>query len=99
MINSAAKQKRILNYNRYFIGLTDGAVSGNFVYFTPRKSFMRICADLSPVEPWEKHLEASGLDFETRDDEVVINATPQAFTENKALMNELLQEAVRQDEA
>jgi hypothetical protein len=48
MINEVAKRKRSLNYNRGFIGLTDGVQSNNFVLFLPRKSFLRFRAALSP---------------------------------------------------
>ena len=40
LINEAAKHPRSLNYNKYFIGLTDGTRSNNFVAFSPKKSFL-----------------------------------------------------------
>jgi hypothetical protein len=98
MINEAAKRKRSLNYNKGFIGLTDGAQSNNFVLFLPRKSFLRFRAALNPVEPWTKRLQQSGLDFKPREDDLLVNVTPQALTENKELLRDLLQAAVRQDE-
>jgi hypothetical protein len=98
-INAAAKRKRSLNYNQQYIGLTDAGKPDNFVYFSPRKSLMRVCANLSPVEPWIKRLQESSLDVKPGTDEVFIDITPQAFTGNKDLIDEILKEAVKQDEA
>jgi hypothetical protein len=99
MINEVAKRKRTLNYTKRFIGLSDGTQSNNFVLFLPRKSFLRFRAILSPVEPWSKRLEQSSLDFKPRENDVLINVTPQTFTENQGLLRELLQTSVQQDES
>lgn len=97
-INSAAKRQRSLKYNKHFIGLTDGGKPDNFVYFMPRKSLMRVRSSLSPVEPWVKRLEDSPLDSRTGSDELFVDITPQTFADHRALIDEILVEAVKQDE-
>jgi hypothetical protein len=97
-INSSAGRKRELNYNKQFVGLTDNGRPDNFVYFLPRKSLMRVCANLSPVDPWVKRLQESNLDVKTEGDAISIDVTPQTFPGNKALIDEILLEAVKQDE-
>jgi len=97
-INEAAKRQRKLNYNKYFIGLTDGARANNFVNINPRKSFLRVNIALEPVEPWAKRLEDTGLDFKTQEGELKINLTAKDFEENKELIREILREAVVEDE-
>ena len=97
-INEAAKRQRKLNYNKYFIGLTDGARSNNFVSFEPWKSFLRVRIALDPVEPWAKRLEDTGLDSKNQEGKLSINLTAQDFQENKDLIREILREAVVEDE-
>jgi hypothetical protein len=97
-INASAKRKRGPNYNQQYIGLTDGGKPDNFVYFHPLKSRMRVCVAVSPVEPWIKRLEDSPLDFKSESEALFIDVTTQTFAANRPLIDELLLEAVKQDE-
>jgi len=98
-INSAAKRQRSLNYTQQYIGLTEGGRPNNFVYFEPLKSRMRVRASLSPLERWVKRLQDSTMDFKPGSDELFIDITLQTLVDNKALIDEILLEALRQDEA
>ncbi len=98
IINGVAKNKRTLNYNKGFIGLLDGNQANNFVYFRPRKSFLRIRASVSGADNWAKRLEDAGLDAAVKDDGLAINVTPQNFADNKALIQQMLEQAVKEDE-
>src|SRR5438876_9655186 len=94
--------RRFLTYNRQFIGLNDGVRPGNFVTFRPRRSALRIKFEsLAQIEPWVKRLEESGLEVSTKnfDESVRVTLTPKAFDENKQLLTEMLQQAVRDYEA
>src|SRR5438105_15873819 len=76
-----------------FIGLNDGRRPGNFVTFRPKKSFMRVKFEaLSPIEPWVKRLEDSGLESDVKNDDLRVVLTPKDFEDNKELMTQLLQE-------
>lgn len=99
IINQVAKSPRKPSYNKYFIGLNDGIRPGNFVTFRPKKSFLRVKFEaLSPIEPWVKRLEDSGLESDVKNDDLRVVLTPKDFEDNKELMTELLQEAVREYE-
>ena len=97
-INEAAKRQRNLNYNKAFIGLTDGARSNNFVVFWPRKSFLKVGIAVEPVEPWADGLKAVGLDFEIRKGKLQVSLTAKDFEENKDLVRGILRESVIEDE-
>ena len=97
-INEVATRPRSLNYNKFFIGLTDGTRSNNFVIINPRKSFLRLEIDIDPVEPWLKRLEDAGVDSKGHDGVLKIKLTAKDFEENKELLREILHEAVIQDE-
>jgi len=101
IINAAASTPRKLTYNKQFIGLNDGVRPGNFVTFKPRKSVLRATfMAFSEIELWVKRLEDSGLEVSTKnDDRVRVMLTPKAFDENKQLLTEMLQRAVREYEA
>lgn len=98
LINEAAKRQRSLNYNKYFIGLTDGVRSNNFVWFSPKKSFLRVGLSLDPVEPWVKRVEDTGLEFKAKEGELKINLASKDFEAHKDLLRGMLREAVAQDE-
>lgn len=98
LINQAAKRQRKLNYNKYFIGLTDGVRSNNFVWFEPKKSFLRVNVHLDAPEAWTKGLEEAGLDFKTDEGQLKINLTATDFDANRDLVGKILQNAVMEDE-
>ncbi len=42
IINEKAEPKQNLNYNKYYIGLSDGTKSRNFIHFKPKKKFTNV---------------------------------------------------------
>jgi hypothetical protein len=99
IINQVATTTRKPSYNKYFIGLNDGIRAGNFVTFRPRKSFLKVKFEaLGTIEPWLKRLEESGLESDVKNDNLRVTLTPKDVDENKELLTELLQEAVREYE-
>jgi hypothetical protein len=99
IINQAAAITRKPSYNKHFIGLNDGVRPGNFVTFRPRQSFLKVKFEaLSPLEPWLKKLEDKGLDADVKNEDLRVTLTTKDFEDNKQLLTELLQEAVRQYE-
>jgi hypothetical protein len=102
IINAVAGVPRRLTYNRQYIGLNDGVRPSNFVTFRPRRSVLRIKFEsLGQIEPWVKRLQESGLEVSAKnfDESVRLILTPKAFDENKQLLTEMLQQAVREYEA
>jgi hypothetical protein len=99
IINQVASVSRKPTYNRYYIGLNDGMRPGNFVTFRPKRSFLNLKFEaLSPTEPWLKRLKDSGLESDVKNEDLRVTLTAKDFEDNKELLTELLQEAVRQYE-
>jgi hypothetical protein len=99
IINQVASVTRKPTYNRYYIGLNDGIRPGNFVTFRPKKSFLRLKFEaLTSTEPWLKRLEDDGLDVDVQNDDLQVRLTPKEFEDNRELLTELLQAAVREYE-
>ena len=99
ILNEVATVPRKPSYNKYYIGLNDGIRAGNFVTFKPRKSVLRVKFEaLSTPEPWLKRLQDSGLESDVKNEDLRIFLTAKDFDDNKELLTELLQEAVRQYE-
>lgn len=97
-INETAKRPRSLNYNKSFIGLTEGGRANNFVWFSPKKSFLRLGVSVDPTDPWEKPLEGAGLDLKNRNGDLRIELTAKDLAENSDLIRNMLREAVEQGE-
>src|SRR6266699_802480 len=99
IINEVATVTRKPSYNKYYIGLNDGARPGNFVTLKPRKSFLRVKFEaLSTTDAWLKRLQDSGLESDVKNEDLRVFLTPKDFDERRELLTELLQEAVRQYE-
>jgi len=99
IINQAASVTRKAGYLRHYIGLNDGVRASNFVTFRPKKEFLNVQFEaLSPTEPWLKRLLDSGLAADVKNDFLRVTLTPKGFEDNKGLLTELLQEAVREYE-
>lgn len=96
ILNERAARKQQLKYNRYFIGLSDGTRSRNFVYFRPRKQFLRVLAEVNEVQPWITRLTEAGLEATDRDNRVAVNVSPKELAANRELITTLLHEAVDQ---
>ena len=64
-----------LNYRKYFIGLTDGSRSRNFVWFRPRRRFLRIGARVGATDAtgWIDRLDAAGGKADIRDGRLRVN--------------------------
>jgi hypothetical protein len=99
IINQAFSVPRGTTYKRYYIGLSDGIRPESFVRFWPKKTFVwaRFNA-LGSDESWLKPLEDAGLDAEMGNEDLWVKLTPRVFDENKELLTELLQTAVREYE-
>jgi len=94
MINEFADPKQKLNYNRQYIGLTDGVRSRNFVKFTPRKKFLHVRARLDDANSWVERLEVAGLNADNHKARARVVLTPSEFSEHREVLTEFLRDAV-----
>jgi len=96
IVNEKAQADLQLNYNKYYIGLQDGVRSRNFIYFTPKKQFIHVFAEVSEKQPWVERFEETGLAANVRDRHVRITVSPKEMEKNRELLTELLQKAVEE---
>ncbi len=62
LINEVDKTRYSLNYNKYYIGLTDGVRSNNFAIFKPKKLFTHLSIRVSNSEEWVEKLAERGIE-------------------------------------
>lgn len=53
-----------LKYNKYYIGLEKGGMVNNFVYFKPKKQFMKVESRMTEDEELTAELETAGIESE-----------------------------------
>jgi len=53
-----------LKYNKYYIGLEKGGLVNNFVFFKPKKQFVKIESRMEENKELSSEFEVAGLDFE-----------------------------------
>lgn len=95
IINQVSSVPYKAAYKRYYIGLSDGVHSENFVTFFPKKAFVWVKFDsLSAAEAWLNRLDDTELEAEMGNEVLWIKITRKVFEENKESLTELLQEAV-----
>ncbi len=92
MIRESAPNQQ-LNYNRHFVGLTDGVRSRNFVVFRPRKAHLRIGVGVSNPDEWAERLEENALDVTRKRRRVLINASRKQLNHSRGLIQELVTQA------
>lgn len=94
IINETAEPKQQLNYNRYYVGLTDGQRSRNFVHFRLRKQFLHLTAEVGDVDTWVERLEDDGLSAVKRQGRVRVTVAPPDLKKHRELLAQLLGDAV-----
>jgi hypothetical protein len=94
IINEKASPEQRLNYNKYYIGLTDGTRSRNFVSFGPRKQFVHLSAEVLEPGSWSERVEEAGLSATASGDRVQVTLAPTDLKKHEDLLRELLHEAV-----
>jgi len=99
IINTTAKPKQQLNFNKYYIGLTDGVRSRNFIYFRPRKKFLRVVIPSGWSEARAGRFEDTGLEAEQNDDKLVFNLSPSDLKKHHELVAAIVSDVVLEQNA
>ena len=81
------------NYNRHYIGVTNGTKSSTFVYLRPRKKFTHLCALVDEKAPWIGRCEEAGLDSRDNGREFQVTLKPNDLKKHQDLLKELLAQA------
>lgn len=99
VINEASSRAYELNYNRQFIGLTDGGRSRNVIVHRPRKKHMRLTVRVRDGDRWLDRLEEAGVEAKIRKGNHLILTFPRSSLEaNRELIDEIIKTAVREYE-
>jgi hypothetical protein len=99
VINKFATRSRSLKFNKGYIGLTENGQPNNCVYFIPKKAFMRIGFRLESPDPWLARLGEVGLEPVPSPNGIRVKLTKLSFAQNQALISELFEQAVKDDES
>ncbi|WP_138431905.1 hypothetical protein [Fodinibius saliphilus] len=94
IINEKAKPTQYLNYNKYYIGLSDGVKSRNFIHFKPKKQFTHILFEIDQKEDWAQKLEDSDMSAEKHDKWLKVTLTPGQVDKNLDLLEPLIFQSV-----
>jgi hypothetical protein len=98
LVNETARRQYTISYNKTYIGLADGSRISDFVWFFPKKTFLRIALALDPTEIWAKRVHEAELDFKIKDGYLRVDVTPKEFGEKSDLLRQMLREALTEDE-
>ncbi|MEM7517258.1 MAG: hypothetical protein AAF368_10085, partial [Planctomycetota bacterium] len=100
LINANASSLYQLNYNKQYIGLTDGLRTNNFVIMRPRKRHMRCNFYLRDGEIYRERLEEAGLSVDTgRKGQLIVNLSKQDLRQHKELLREFVGVLVDEQES
>ena len=94
IINEKAAPKQELNFNKYFIGLSDGTRSRNFIYFKPRKKWIRVIIPGGWNEDRSARFEEAGLEAEQKDNKLIFNLSPDDLKSHHELVAAVIHEVV-----
>jgi hypothetical protein len=94
LINKTADPQQKLNYNRHYIGLTDGTRSRNFIFFRPRKQYLRVIIPDGWNEERAARFDEAGLEAEQNDDKLVFNLSAADLVKHRALIETVIDEVV-----
>lgn len=75
ILNEHAKTEQKLNYNKQFVGLTDGYRSRNFVTYRPRKKHLRLGVVVNDRTGWQQRFADADLDAIAKTKRVWVNLT------------------------
>ena len=96
IINEKAQTPQQLNYNKYYIGLSDGIRSKNFINFRARKKFLKVVIPGGWSEERSARFEEAGLEADEKDGRLIFNLSPAALKKHRELVSSVIHEVVGQ---
>ena len=94
IINKTAQPAQQLNYVRHYVGLTDGVKSRNFIYFRPRRRFLRVLIPDGGNEERAARFDEAGLEAEQTADLLAFNISSADLSKHKDLISSIINEVV-----
>lgn len=93
-INDIAREDYQLNYNKHYIGLSNGVRSTNFIVFRPRKSHMVIGILLEDPEDWATRADEDGLSADAKKGRTRLNLNPADISKHESMIKDMVLAAV-----
>lgn len=94
-INAKSEVDYQLNYNKQYIGLSDGMRVNNFMLMRPRKSFVRCSLFLNDAQPFVERFEEIDLSADIgRKGQLIVNLDGGALAQHGELVQELIETLV-----
>ena len=97
-INSKSQSKFSLNYVKAYIGLRENNSSRGFIRFQPRKTVFRLTVQLEDKRPWIERLDDLNISTSQGNRVLRLMLKPKELQEHKAVIEELLEQAVKEFE-
>jgi hypothetical protein len=98
MLNERSPQAKFqLNYNRYYVGLTEGGRTRNIVHFRPKKQFTHLIAVVGEIQSWIDKFEDAGVGAGIRDDRLKVTIAPGDTQKHKKLLEELFVQVLKEN--
>lgn len=91
IVHTAAPEYQ-LNYNKHYVGLSKDGVSNNFVYFKPKKQYIRLFAKLQQTEDINTELENASFEwkYDVKYAQYNLNLTPEDIKKNKEVISKII---------
>ena len=99
IINEKASSAQQLNFNRHYVGLSDGIRSRNFVHFRPRKQFVHVLAEVPDIPAWVEKIEEGGLPAATDRGRLRFTIAPKDLKSHGDLVRDAIHAAVEHYES
>ena len=96
IINEKAQTQQQLNYNKYYIGLSDGIRARNFIYFRPLKKSLNVVIPGGWSEERSEQFDEKGIGADQKNDKLVFKLSPADLKKNSELVNSVIHEVVGQ---
>jgi len=86
-----------LTYKKYFMGIAVGNRAENFVYFNPKREFVRVSVpQISNAAEWKKRIDAAGFKLLGSGEGVSFRVFPQQFEQHRDLFGELFSQSYKE---
>lgn len=83
-------------YKKYFIGIAIGNRAENFVHFNPKRSFVRVSAQVNNAAEWKNRISGAGFTLLEAGDRVRFRVLPEQFQQHRELFIELFEQSYRE---
>ena len=98
VINERAQTQQQLNFNKYYIGLSDRNRASRFIHFIPKKKHLRVAIPRGWTKERSERFDEAGIDEagQLKNDELIFNLNPVEFKKHRELVGSVIHEVVEQ---